>query len=243
MQQKSLISGLKASSSTIDECKSHVEANLGDLIKTKVENELCKTNCETEIDVKCEENDSTRRRRAAKKIFDVTLEIIIQQESEPEIISIKDENETEEAPAGSLMSLIDTETILKATMKILEEIEASDKNDDFVKIETSGQVLVSSEPIEEISSELDPRLVYQEIESDNEVTTGANKNVTDVGEEASGTDDDNDDGNDSKDGDNSQSVDESLLFQLQTENKNLKIKLDLVEDNFDEIKSNYDSIK
>ena len=243
MQQKSLISGLKASSTTIDECKSHVEANLGDLIKTKVENELCKMNCETEIDVKCEENDNARRRRAAKKIFDVTLEIIIQQESEPEIISITDENETGEAPEGSLMSLIDTETILKATMKILEEIEASDKNDDFVKIETSGQVLVSSEPIEEISSELDPRLVYQEIESDNEVTTGANKNVTDVGEEASGTDDDNDDGNDSKDGDNSQSVDESLLFQLQTENKNLKIKLNLVEDKFDEMKSNYDSIK
>ena len=219
MQQKSLISGLKASSTTIDECKSHVEANLGDLIKTEVENELCITNCETEIDVKCEDNNRTRRRRTAKKLFDVTLEITIQQESEPEIISIKDENETGKGSEGSLVSLIDTETILRATMKILEEIEASDKNDDLVKIETSGQVLVSSEPIEEISSELDPRLVYQEIESDNEVTSGGNKN------------------------DNSLTVDDSLLIQLQTENENLKIKLNLVEDNFDEIKSNYDSIK
>ena len=219
MQQKSLISGLKESSTTIDECKSHVEANLGDLIKTEVENELCITNCETEIDVKCEDNNRTRRRRTAKKLFDVTLEITIQQESEPEIISIKDENETGKGSEGSLVSLIDTETILRATMKILEEIEASDKNDDLVKIETSGQVLVSSEPIEEISSELDPRLVYQEIESDNEVTSGGNKN------------------------DNSLTVDDSLLIQLQTENENLKIKLNLVEDNFDEIKSNYDSIK
>ena len=73
--------------------------------------------------------------------------------------------------------------------------------------------------LEEISSELDPRLVYQEIESDNEVTSGGNKN------------------------DNSLTVDDSLLIQLQTENENLKIKLNLVEDNFDEIKSNYDSIK
>lgn len=204
MQQKSLISGLKASSTTIDECKSHVEANLGDLIKTEVENELCITNCETEIDVKCEDNNRTRRRRTAKKLFDVTLEITIQQESEPEIISIKDENETGKGSEGSLVSLIDTETILRATMKILEEIEASDKNDDLVKIETSGQVLVSSEPIEEISSELDPRLVYQEIESDNEVTSGGNKN------------------------DNSLTVDDSLLIQLQTENENLKIKFDSI---------------
>ena len=58
IQQKSLISGLKASSTTIDECKSHVEENLGDLIKTEIENELCETNCETDIDVKCEENYS-----------------------------------------------------------------------------------------------------------------------------------------------------------------------------------------
>ena len=227
VQQKSLISGLKASSTTIDECQSHVKDTLGNLIKIEVETELCETNCETEIDVKCEESNGARRRRAAKKLYDVSLEITIQQESEPEIISIKDENETNFEE--SLVSLIDTDTILEATIKILEEIEASDENVDLVKIESSGQVLISSEPIKEISSALDPQLVYQEINS--EVTTSN----ADDDQEASGTNEDDDE--------NSSLVDQGLLLQLQTENEDLKVKLSLVEDNFDQMQSNYDSIK
>ena len=227
VQQKSLISGLKASSTTIDECQSHVKDTLGNLIKIEVETELCETNCETEIDVKCEESNGARRRRAAKKLYDVSLEITIQQESEPEIISIKDENETNFEE--SLVSLIDTDTILEATIKILEEIEASDENVDLVKIESSGQVLISSEPIKEISSALDPQLVYQEINS--EVTTSN----ADDDQEASGTNEDDDE--------NSSLVDQGLLLQLQTENEDLKVKLSFVEDNFDQLKSNYDSIK
>ena len=228
VQQKSLISGLKASSTSIDECQSHVKDTLGNLIKIEVETELCETNCETEIVVKCEENNDARRRRAAKKLYDVSLKIIIQQESEPEIISIKDETGFEE----SLVSLIDTDTILEATMKILEEIEASDENDDLVKIESSGQVLISSEPIEEISSALDPQLVFQEIESTSN---------TDDDQEASGT---NGDDQDEIDGDDDDvPVDQGLLLKLQTENEDLKVKLTLVEKNFDEMKSNYDSIK
>ena len=238
VQQKSLISGLKASSTSIDECQSHVKNTLGNLIKIEVETELCETNCETEIYVKCEENNGARRRRAAKKLYDVSLEIIIQQESEPEVISIKDENET--GFEESLVSLIDTDTILKATMKILEEIKASDENDDLVKIESSGQVLISSEPIEEISSALDPQLVFQEIESKYVVNTSVAKNVIGDGEEASV---DGGDEDESDDDDKSMSIDESLLLKLQAENEDLKVKLSLVEDNFDEMKSNYDSIK
>ena len=232
VQQKSLISGLKASSTTIDECQSHVKDTLGNLIKIEVETELCETNCETEIDVKCEENNGARRRRAAKKLYDVSLEIIIQQESEPEIISIKDENES---GFESFVSLIDTETILEATMKILEEIEASDENDDSVKIESSGQVLISSEPIEEISSALDPQLVFQEIESEVAVTTS---NADDDQENGDDQDENNDDGDD-----DDVPVDQVLLLKLQTENEDLKVKLTLVEENFNEMKSNYDSIK
>ena len=233
VQQKSLISGLKASSTTIDECQSHVKDTLGNLIKIEVETELCETNCETEIVVKCEENNDARRRRAAKKLYDVSLEIIIQQESEPEIISIKDENETGfEEP---LVPIIDTDTILKTTMKILEEIEASDENDALVKIESSGQVLISSEPIEEISSALDPQLVFQEIESEVEVTTS---NAHDDQENG----DDQDENNGDADDDDTP-VDKSLLLKVQTENEDLKVKLTLVEENFDAMKSNYDSIK
>ena len=233
VQQKSLISGLKASSTTIDECQSHVKDTLGNLIKIEVKTELCETNCETEINVKCEENNGARRRRAAKKLYDVSLEIVIQQESEPEIISIKDETGFEE----SLVSLIDTDTILEATMKILEEIEASDENDDTVIIESSGQVLISSEPIEEISSALDPQLVFQELESE---VTPSN---ADNDQEAPGTtEDDQDEINDDDNDDNSQ-IDQAPLLEFQTENEDLKVKLSLVEKNFDEMKSNYESIK
>ena len=51
-----------------------------------------------------------------------------------------------------MVSLIDTDSILQATLKILKDIENDIENDDFVKIESSGEVLISSEPIEEISS-------------------------------------------------------------------------------------------
>ena len=173
-------------------------------------------------------NDSARRRRASKKLFEVTLEITIQQESQPEIVSIKDENEIVEE------SLIDTNSILQATLKILKDIE-NENDADLVKIESSGQVLISSEPIEEISSPLDPKLVYQEIETDDGATTGAAENVTD--------DKDVGNGEDSDGNDKSASLDQNSILKLQTENENLKLKLTLVEDNFDEMKSNYDSIK
>ena len=178
-------------------------------------------------------NDSARRRRASKKLFEVTLEITIQQESQPEIVSIKDENEIVEE---SLVSLIDTNSILQATLKILKDIE-NENDADLVKIESSGQVLISSEPIEEISSPLDPKLVYQEIETDDGATTGAAENVTDDKDVG------NDEDSDENDKANIVSVDQNSLSKLQTENENLKLKLTLVEDNFDEMKSNYDSIK
>ena len=134
-----------------------------------------------------------------------------------------------------MLSLIDTDSILQATLKILKDIENDIENDDFVKIESSGEVLISSAPIEEISSPLDPKLVYQEIEMNDGAISGAAEIVTD----------DKDVGNDEdSDGkDNSASLDQNSLLKLQTENESLKLKLTLVEDNFDEMKSNYDSIK
>ena len=134
------------------------------------------------------------------------------------------------------MSLIDTDSILQATLKILKDIE-NENDADFVKIESSGEVLISSEPIEEISSPLDPKLVYQEIETDDGATTGAAENVTDDKDVG------NDEDNDENDKANNASVDQNSLLKLQTENENLKLKITLVEDNFDEMKSNYDSIK
>ena len=134
-----------------------------------------------------------------------------------------------------MLSLIDTDSILQATLKILKDIENDIENDDFVKIESSGEVLISSAPIEEISSPLDPKLVYQEIEMNDGAISGAAEIVTDDKEVG------NDEDSDGKD--NSASLDQNSLLKLQTENESLKLKLTLVEDNFDEMKSNYDSIK
>ena len=222
VQQKSSISGLKTSSASIEECEANIEENLGNLVKTKVENELCESDCDVEIAAKCDGNNvAARRRRGAKKLFDVTLEIIVKQESEPEIGSISDKNEP--MSGNSLNSLIDTESILKATMTIIEEIENEDGDSKIVEV--SEDVSISSEPIEEISSSVDPVLVYQEVEEPAE-------------EEKS-----SDGETDQEDEDKDKSVDQNLLLKLQTENDELKIQLTLVEESFDEMKLNYDSIK
>ena len=228
VQQKSSISGLKASSASIEACQTRIEKNLGNLVKTEVENKLCESNCDVEIAAVCVENDR-RRRRAAKQLYDVTLNIVVQQESEPKIMAIKDDSRDFQ---NSLKSLIDTESILKATMKILE-------SGDFSIVEVSDEVFISSEPIQEISSTINPELVYQEIEPDDEVTNDENDTSGDGTD--GGTDGDVDSGTDHDTID--ESDDQNLLLKLQTENEDLKIKLTFVENSFDEMKSNYDSIK
>ena len=219
---------MKASSASIEACQTRIEKNLGNLVKTEVENKLCESNCDVEIAAVCVENDR-RRRRAAKQLYDVTLNIIVQQESEPKIMAIKDDSRDFQ---NSLKSLIDTESILKATMKILE-------SGDFSIVEVSDEVFISSEPIQEISSTINPELVYQEIEPDDEVTNDENDTSGDGTD--GGTDGDVDSGTDHDTID--ESDDQNLLLKLQTENEDLKIKLTFVENSFDEMKSNYDSIK
>ena len=208
------------------------------MVKTEVENKLCESNCDVEIAAVCVENDR-RRRRAAKQLYDVTLNIIVQQESEPKIMAIKDDSLDFQ---NSLNLLIDTESILKATMKILKEIETSDESGDLIIVEVSDEVLISSEPIQEISSTINPELVYQEIEPDNNVTADDESSNDTSGNGTDGeTDGDVDSGTYHETVD--ESDDQNLLLKLQTENEDLKIKLTFVENSFDEMKSNYDSIK
>ena len=208
------------------------------MVKTEVENKLCESNCDVEIAAVCVENDR-RRRRATKQLYDVTLNIVVQQESEPKIMAIKDDSLDFQ---NSLNLLIDTESILKATMKILKEIETSDESGDLIIVEVSDEVLISSEPIQEISSTINPELVYQEIEPDDNVTADdESSNDTSGNGTDGGTDGDVDSGTYHETVD--ESDDQNLLLKLQTENEDLKIQLTFVENSFDEMKSNYDSIK
>ena len=229
---------MKASSASIEACQTRIEKNLGNLVKTEVENKLCESNCDVEIAAVCVENDR-RRRRATKQLYDVTLNIVVQQESEPKIMAIKDDSLDFQ---NSLNLLIDTESILKATMKILKEIETSDESGDLIIVEVSDEVLISSEPIQEISSTINPELVYQEIEPDDNVTADdESSNDTSGNGTDGGTDGDVDSGTYHETVD--ESDDQNLLLKLQTENEDLKIQLTFVENSFDEMKSNYDSIK
>ena len=229
---------MKASSASIEACQTRIEKNLGNLVKTEVENKLCESNCDVEIAAVCVENDR-RRRRATKQLYDVTLNIVVQQESEPKIMAIKDDSLDFQ---NSLNLLIDTESILKATMKILKEIETSDESGDLIIVEVSDEVLISSEPIQEISSTINPELVYQEIEPDDNVTADDESSNDTSGNGTDGeTDGDVDSGTYHETVD--ESDDQNLLLKLQTENEDLKIQLTFVENSFDEMKSNYDSIK